>query len=134
MEKVSNSDCLEFLPTVADSSVDLTVFSPPYDGIRDYGKDWTFDYHALGEHLLRIAKEGGICAVVIGDGTRDFAKSLTSFRLAVDWCDNIGWRLFECCIYKRDGNPGAWWTQRFRVDHEYILLFLKGRRPRTFHK
>ena len=42
--------------------------------------------------------------------------------------------MFECCIYHRDGNPGAWWSQRFRVDHEYILLFLKGKRPKTFHK
>ncbi len=79
-------------------------------------------------------KDGGICAVVIGDGTKDFAKSLTTARLTVDWCDNVGWRLFEQCIYFRDGNPGAWWSQRFRVDHEYILLFLKGKKPKTFDK
>jgi DNA modification methylase len=127
-------DCLSVLPGVGDGTVDLTVFSPPYDGIRDYHKNWTFDFHALGAELFRVSKEGAICAVVIGDGTREFAKSLTTFRLAVDWVDSVGWRMFECCIYQRDGNPGAWWSQRFRVDHEYILLFLKGRRPKSFHK
>lgn len=127
-------DCLELLPEQAAESVDLTLFSPPYDGIRDYGKNWSLDFHALGRELYRVSKEGAICAVVIGDGTREFAKTLTTFRLAVDWVDHAGWRMFECCIYQRDGNPGAWWSQRFRVDHEYILLFLKGARPKSFDK
>jgi site-specific DNA-methyltransferase (adenine-specific) len=115
-------------------SVDVTVFSPPYDAVRDYTGEWTFDYHRLGQELLRVTKDGGVCAVVIGDGTKDFAKSLTTFRLAVDWCDSIGWRLFETVIYNRHGNPGAWWTKRFRVDHEYILIFFKGKKPKSFHK
>lgn len=131
---IINADCLEALQTFPDCSIDLTVFSPPYDGIRDYSGEWSLDYHALGEQLLRVTTDGGIAAVVIGDGTKNFAKSLTTFRWAVDWVDRVGWRLFECCIYARHGNPGAWWKQRFRVDHEYILLFLKGPRPRHFNK
>jgi DNA modification methylase len=131
---ILHADALEVLPSVPRGSVDLTVFSPPYDGIRDYGKDWSFDYKSLGSALYEATTEGGVCAVVLGDGTRDFAKSLTTFRWAVDWVDRIGWRLFECCIYRRHGNPGAWWTQRFRVDHEYILIFFRGARPRHFDK
>lgn len=106
-------DALKALPELPAGSIDLTVFSPPYDGIRDYGRDWTLDYKALGSELLRVTTDGGVCAVVIGDGTRDFAKSLTTFRWAVDWVDRAGWRLFECCIYQRHGNPGAWWGQRY---------------------
>lgn len=128
------ADCLDMLPQVEANSVDLAVFSPPYDGIRDYHGGWTFNFKGLGDELLRVIKPGGVCAVVIGDGTKNFAKSLTTFRLAVDWCDRAGWKLFECCIYQRSGNPGAWWSQRFRVDHEYILIFFKGDRPKTFHK
>ena len=134
VNSIINGNYLDVLTHVKDNSVDLIVFSPPYDSIRDYKNEWSFDYSALGKALCRVAKEGSICAVVIGDGTKDFAKSLTTARLTVDWCDNAGWRLFEQCIYYRDGNPGAWWSQRFRVDHEYILLFLKGRRPKTFDK
>lgn len=127
-------DSLALLPTVEAGSVDLTVFSPPYDGIRDYGKNWSLDYKGLGDALFRVTTEGGVCGVVIGDGTKNFAKSLTTFRWAVDWVDRAGWRLFETCIYQRHGNPGAWWSQRFRVDHEYILIFFKGERPRHFDK
>ena len=48
--------------------------------------------------------------------------------------DNIGFKLFETVIYKKQGVPGAWWTKRFRVDHEYIPIFLKGVRPQYFDK
>ena len=126
-------DCLAVLAAVPDGTVALTVTSPPYDGIRTYG-GWSLDLARLGDELYRVTRDGGICAVVIGDSAKHFAKSLTSFRLAVDWCDRVGWRLFETCIYQRPGNPGAWWKQRFRVDHEYIHLFLKGARPRVFQK
>lgn len=117
-----------------EGAIGLSVFSPPYDGIRDYMGDWNLDFPHLGQHLYRVTKDGGMCVVVIGDGTKNFAKSLTTFKLAVNWCEQAGWRLFECCIYHRDGNPGAWWKSRFRVDHEYILLFLKGKKPATFNK
>ncbi len=131
---ILRGDCVAWTSKLPADSVDLSVFSPPYDGVRDYHGEWIFDFPALGSNLYRLTKEGGICAVVIGDGTKNFAKSLTSFKLTIDWCENQGWRLFECCIYSRDGNPGAWWNKRFRVDHEYILLFLKGARPKHFDK
>jgi len=134
LDRIVEGDCISSLGAFPDECVDLTVFSPPYDGIRDYNSEWRLDYQSLGAELFRTSVEGGVCAVVIGDGTKNFAKSLTTFRWAVDWCDRIGWKLFECCIYARHGNPGAWWTQRFRVDHEYLLIFFKGKRPRAFHK
>ncbi|MBX3376044.1 MAG: site-specific DNA-methyltransferase [Phycisphaeraceae bacterium] len=88
----------------------------------------------MGRELSRVAKPGAIAAVVIQDQTIKGAKSLTSFRWAVDWVDSCGWRLFETCIYQRNGVPGGYWRKRFRVDHEYILLFVKGSRPLYFDK
>ncbi len=127
-------DCLPLLAPIPDGSVDLTVTSPPYDNLRRYDTPTSLDLTALGRELFRVTKDGGICALVIGDSTSQFAKSLTSFRLAVSWCDVLGWRLFECCLYHRHGTPGPWWRTRFRVDHEFILLLLKGERPRVFRK
>jgi len=134
MNTIVCDDALNALSEMSDNSIPLTVFSPPYDDIRTYGNNWTLDYPALGRELLRVTADGGMCVVVLGDSARNFAKSLTTFRWAVDWVDNAGWRLFECCIYSRPGRPGAWWNTRFRVDHEYILMFLKGDRPRYFNK
>lgn len=132
--KVIRMDCVEGMKKLPDNSIDMCIFSPPYDQLRTYEGNPEFDLNETGKQLFRILKEGSICAMVIQDQTKDFAKSLTSFRTIVDWCDNIGFRLFECCIYHKHGTEGAWWKQRFRVDHEYIPLFLKGKRPVYFNK
>lgn len=134
INKITCKNHLEFLPLLDNDSIDLIVTSPPYDAIRDYTDGKSINKIELGKEIYRVAKDGAICAVVIQDGTKDFKKSLTTARWQVDWHDQIGWNLFECCIYSRDGKPGAWWSQRFRVDHEYILLFFKGKRPKSFDK
>ena len=129
MGSLSIGDAVEHVSTLRSDSVDLVVFSPPYDGVRDYRGNWTLDLPALGSALLRVVKDGGFAVVVIGDGTKNQRKSMTTFRTAVAW-EDAGWALFESVIYSRDGRPGAWWATRFRVDHEHILLFFKGKRPR----
>lgn len=126
-------DAVEVLKTLPDESVDLVVTSPPYDELRVYN-GFSLDLHAVGVELYRVMKDGGIVAMVIQDSTKDFGKSLTSFRTIVDWCDNIGFKLFETCIYHKNGTEGAWWKSRFRVDHEYMPIFLKGRKPQYFNK
>ncbi|WP_396149440.1 DNA-methyltransferase [Flavobacterium sp.] len=116
-----------------DNSVDLIVTSPPYDNLREYN-GYSFDLHETGKEIFRVLKEGGIAVVVIQDQTKDFAKSLTSFKVVIDWCDNIGFKLFETLIYRKHGTEGAWWVKRFRVDHEYMPVFLKGKKPQYFDK
>lgn len=130
---IVTSDNIEYLKTLPNESIDMVVTSPPYDNLRDYN-GYDLDLHGLGVELLRVLKDGGICVMVIQDATKDGAKTLTSFRTIVDWCDNIGFRLFECNIYNRQGTEGAWWKKRFRVDHEYMPIFLKGKRPQYFDK
>jgi len=126
-------DCVEGMRYLPSNCIDLVVTSPPYDGIRRY-KGFSYDLHATGTEILRILKDGGIAVMVIQDQTKDFAKTLTSFRTVVDWCDNIGFRLFETVIYRKHGTEGAWWKHRFRVDHEYMPIFMKGARPQYFNK
>jgi DNA modification methylase len=133
IDNVYFSDCVEGMMNIPDNSIDLVVTSPPYDNLREYN-GFSFDLHKTGEQIFRILKEGGIAVMVIQDQTKDFGKSLTSFKTIVDWCDNIGFKLFETVIYRKHGTEGAWWTQRFRVDHEYMPIFLKGRKPQFFDK
>jgi DNA modification methylase len=133
MNNIIVGDCSEVLLSIEDESVDFVLFSPPYDKIRDYN-GYALDFPEIGNELYKKIKDGGVVCVVIQDGTRDFAKSCTTARLIVDWVDRVGFRLFENVIYSRDGRPGAWWSKRFRVDHEYILMFFKGSRPKYFCK
>ena len=130
---LSTGDALDATRGLPDESVDLVLFSPPYDDVRDYQGGWTIDLPALAAEALRVVKDGGFAVIVIGDGTKNFRKSMTTFRTAVAW-EDAGWGLFESVIYSRDGRPGAWWASRFRVDHEHILMFFKGKRPRKLTK
>lgn len=129
MGSLSIGDAVEHVGTMPSNSVDFVLFSPPYDGVRDYKGNWTVDLPALGAELLRVVKDGGFAVIVMTDGTKNQRKSMTTFRTAVAW-EDAGWSMFEHVIYARDGRPGAWWSTRFRVDHEYVLMFYKGKRPR----
>ncbi len=133
VNKIICSDCIEAFKNINDNSIDAVIFSPPYDDLRDYN-GYSMDLNKIGKELFRIVKTGGIVAMVIQDQTKNGHKSLTSFRTIVDWCDNIGFGLFETVIYKKQGKEGAWWSKRFRVDHEYIPIFIKGNKPNHFDK
>ena len=131
--KILCGDAVEVLKKIPSNSIDLVVTSPPYDDIRAYN-GFSLNLPAIGKELNRILKDGGIAAMVIQDSTRNFGKTLTSFKTIIDWCDNAGFKLFETVIYRKYGTEGAWWTKRFRVDHEYMPIFLKGDRPAYFNK
>ncbi|MBE2256607.1 MAG: site-specific DNA-methyltransferase [Ignavibacteria bacterium] len=134
LNEVYCNDCVEFMKSIPDNSIDLVVTSPPYDKIRNYNGNLSFDLHKTGEQIYRVLKNGGIAVLVIQDQTHNFGKSLTSFKTIIDWCENIGFKLFETVIYRKHGSEGAWWKQRFRIDHEYMPIFLKGDKPSYFNK
>lgn len=133
LNKIICGDAERVLKKIPSESIDLVVTSPPYDDIRKYN-GFSLNLSAVGKELNRVLKDGGITAMVIQDATRDFGKTLTSFRTIIDWCDNAGFKLFETVIYRKYGTEGAWWKNRFRVDHEYMPIFLKGERPAYFNK
>jgi len=133
LNTIQNIDCEEGIKQLPPNSIDLVVTSPPYDNIRDY-HGFSVNLSAVGKEIFRVLKDGGIVVMVIQDQTKNYGKTLTSFRTIIDWCDNAGFRLFECLIYRKYGAEGAWWNKRFRVDHEYMPVFLKGEKPQYFNK
>ena len=130
--KTYNENCLDTMARMPDNFIDLVVTSPPYDNLRDY-KGYDLNLHEIGKQLFRVAKDGGLVCMVMQDQTINFGKTLTTFTTAIDFC-GIGFKLFECCIYRKYGQEGGWWNKRFRIDHEYILMFLKGDKPKYFNK
>jgi DNA modification methylase len=133
MSRLLRGDAVERLRELDDESVAMVLFSPPYGDIRTYEGEWSIDIPALAKELHRVTAIGGFCCIVIGDTTKNFRKSLASFRTAIAF-EDAGWSCFEVCIYARDGRPGGWWAKRFRVDHEYIVMMFKGDRPRPLHQ
>jgi len=130
---IINDNCYETLKNIDPGSVHLTVTSPPYDNMRTYNEYPKMDIINYGKSLYQATCDGGVCCVVIQDQTKK-VKTGTSMMLASDFIRECGWSLFETTIYQRNGVPGKFWNNRFRVDHEYIHIFVKGDTPRYFNK
>lgn len=113
-----------------DCFVDVTVTSPPYDGMRTYN-GYSFPFEETAKELFRITKEGGIVVWVVGDETIEGGESGTSFKQALFFM-SVGFKLFDTMIYKKPpagavGNNKGYW-QSF----EYMFIFSKGE-PKTIN-
>ncbi len=98
-------DALEGLKGLPDNCIDLMVTSPPYDNLRDY-KGFSLDLSAIGKEVFRVMKDGGIAVMVMQDQTKNFGKTLTTFKTAIDWCEKAKFKLFETLIYRKYGAEG----------------------------
>lgn len=72
-------DCMHVLPTLADASIDLSVYSPPFCGLYNYSshendfsncetkEQFLEQYEFLVEEMARVTKPGRINAVHVTD-------------------------------------------------------------------
>ena len=72
---IYNSDCMLVLPTLADESIDLSVYSPPFAGLYNYSssendfsncetkEQFLEQYEFLIKEVARVTKAGRITAV-----------------------------------------------------------------------
>lgn len=122
-------DNVEFMKSLPDESVDLTVTSPPYDDLRAYN-GYIFDFESVAKELYRITKDGGVVVWVVGDKTKNGSESGTSFRQAL-YFKEIGFRLHDTMIYEKS-NPMPNAAKRYLQSFEYMFVFSKGA-PQTFN-
>ena len=134
-DTIYNMDCVEGLKMLADKSVDLTVTSPPYDNLRNYGghiAEWTFDkFKQVAQELYRVTKDGGIVVWVVGDATIKGSETGTSFRQAL-WFVECGFNLHDTMIYHKEIPTWNITSRRYRQHFEYMFVFSKGK-PATFN-
>lgn len=126
-------DCLEVMPTLESGSVDLTVTSPPYDNLRTYNGNATFDFEEIAKELFRVTKIGGVVVWVVGDATVNFCESLSSFKQVISFVDVIGFNLLDTMIYYKENYAPAYPTlRRYASQFEYMFVFSKGK-PKIFN-
>jgi len=119
-------DNVEGMKQLPDKFVDLTVTSPPYDGLRTYN-GYSFDFENVAKQLFRITKEGGIVVWVVGDQTKNGNETLTSFKQAI-YFQSIGFNV-ETMIYEKA--QACFGSNRFYLQaFEYMFVFTKGK-PKT---
>lgn len=128
-DTIHRGDAAELLTGVGDGSVDLTVTSPPYDGLREY-RGYFFDFPAIARELYRVTAVGGVVVWVVGDQLVKGSESGTSFRQALGFLE-VGFRLHDTMIYAKQ-NPMPRRQRRYTQQFEFMFVLSKGE-PKTFH-
>ncbi|MGL5190902.1 MAG: DNA-methyltransferase [Cetobacterium sp.] len=124
LNKIYCCDCLEFLSFIDSNIIDLTITSPPYDGLRKYN-GYTLDFENTIKELYRVTKDGGIVVWIVADETKNWSESCSSFRQAL-YFKEVGFNLHDTMIWvKSNPMPQKNW-KRYTNVFEYMFIFSKG--------
>ena len=122
-------DCTEQLKEINESSIDLTVTSPPYDNMRTYkGNNDHWGEHvwkSVIRELFRVTKEGGVVVWVVGDATIKSSETGTSFKQAL-WARECGFNV-ETMIWEKTGSGNMGSRFFYAQNFEYMFVFAKGK-------
>lgn len=124
-------DCVEKMKKMDSNSIDLTVTSPPYDNLRTYEGEitWNFDiFKEVAQELYRITKPGGVVVWVIGDATINGSETGSSFKQAL-YFKEIGFNLHDTMIWNK-GSFAFPAKDKYHQVFEYMFVFSKGK-PKT---
>ncbi len=136
------------LSFISDSSIDLICAHPPYANIIQYTNnqknDLSFcavdeflnEMSAVAKENYRTLKDGGYCAILIGDMRRHKSVIPLGFKLIDVYLKN-GFSVKELVI-KRQHNcktTGFWYKNSIKYNflllaHEYLVIFKKTSIPR----
>lgn len=124
------ADCLDWMRSQPDNSVDLVFGSPPYEAARTYGIDFTLKGQAWVDwmvcrmvEMVRISK--GLVAMVVEGQTRGFRWSATPALLMAD-LHRRGICLRKPPAFHRVGIPGSGGPDWLRNDYEFIVCCTSG--------
>jgi len=129
LNKIYNESNLDTMKRMPDNFVDLTVTSPPYDGLRTYN-GYSFPFEDIAKELYRVTKCGGVVVWVVGDATKDGCESLTSFKQVIYFVEQCGFKLHDTMIYASKKPPLT--HNRYEQEFEYMFVLSKGK-PKTFN-
>lgn len=122
-------DCLDGMKQLKEGQVDLTVTSPPYDGIRNYN-GYTFDWKSVIKELFRVTAVGGVVVWIVADQTINGCESGSSFRQAL-FAMECGFNLHDTMIWKKESCAFPE-SARYYPNFEYMFVWSKGK-PKTIN-
>ena len=132
---IHNADCMAVMAGYEDNYFDLCVTSPPYDNLRDYGKDFfgwgPRVWKPIIKDLYRVIKGGGVVVWVVADATIKGSETGTSFEQAL-YFKECGFNLHDTMIYKKTGGGARGSNLSYWQNFEYMFIWTIGR-PNTFN-
>lgn len=130
-----HDDCIKVMQQMIEKGVkvDLTVTSPPYDNLRSYENEvsWNFDkFKEVANKLYEITADGGTVIWVVNDQVKNGSETGTSFKQAL-YFKEIGFNLHDTMIFQK-ANYIPLTHNRYEQSFEYMFCFTKGK-PKTFN-
>jgi len=130
------ADCIAFLDSLEENSVDLILGSPPYADARTYGIDAVYGCQDWVDWMLQVTKAAtrvskGLVLWAVAGVQRELNYWPCCEGLAWEWWKQGGQQWRPCIWWKVDedeggtGIPGSGGKQWLRNDWEYILAFKK---------
>ena len=134
-------DCQATLASLPDCSVQCCVTSPPYWGLRDYGRPGQFGLEAdpaeyvaqmaaVFREVQRVLRSDGTLWLNLGD-SYDSSKQLVGIPWRVAFAlQSDGWYLRQDIIWSKPNPMPESVRDRCTKAHEYVFLLTK--RPRYY--
>lgn len=124
LNTIIEGNCVEVMKTFEDNFIDLTVTSPPYDGLRNY-KGYVFPFEEIAQELYRVTKPGGVVVWVVNDATIDGSETGTSFKQALHFM-SVGFNLHDTMIFRKKNPIPQIYRKRYNNEFEFMFVFSKG--------
>ena len=130
IDRIARCDCIEGMRALPDACIPMTLTSPPYDSIRDYGgHEWSPKvFRAVAEELYRVTTPGGVVVWVVQDQVLDGRESGTFSRQRL-YFEEVGFGVYSTMIMVSNGFrlPQG---RRYVNQYQYAVVLSKGR-PRS---
>ncbi len=134
--KVHNIDARLINTVIDDKIVDVTITSPPYFDLKDYGSDkqigfgqeyeeYLNDLKIVFKNVYDVTKETGTLWVIIDAYRRDGEVVPLPFDFS-NKIKEVGWKLQEIIVWKKDKTVPWAHKGQMRSIFEYILVFSKS--------
>lgn len=136
----------ETIDQIADNSINCTITSPPYFGLRKYsdnheseiGKEKLLeDYISNLKEVFRKTwlktRDDGTLFLNLGDSYIDNHLQGVPWRVALALAD-VGWVLRSDIIWKKPNAMPSSIKNRFTVEHEYVFFFSKLKKGYNFYQ
>lgn len=125
-------DALSLMKNLKDESVDFIITSPPYGKLRKY-KGFTFDFESIARESYRVLKQDSIMVWVVADETIKGSETLDSFKQALFFKEQVGFKLHDTMIYEKNSSSPNIHHRRYMHTFEYMFVLLKGNKPKAFN-
>lgn len=128
-------DARELFTIIKPATIDVTITSPPYFDMKDYGykeqigfgqsyESYLADLRNVFESIYTCTKDSGSLWVIIDTFRKDGRMTPLPFDFSNE-ISTLGWNLQEIIIWEKDKTVPWAHQGQMRSSFEYILLFSK---------